>query len=111
MTKMVTNDNMKLPFKIREDVERNISEERDLLVLSMIDANTKYQERQLKILRNIHKRVTEDTDSVVRCNNCKHTETDNTEDQAIYCKKWDRWEMPKDFFCGYGERKNAEKDI
>ena len=42
---------------------------------------------------------------VVRCGKCKHTETDGCEDPAIYCKKWDRWEMPPDFYCGYGERK------
>lgn len=42
---------------------------------------------------------------VVRCEKCKHTETDGCEDPAIYCKKWDRWEMPPDFYCGYGERR------
>jgi hypothetical protein len=42
---------------------------------------------------------------VVRCKDCKHTDTDGCETPAIYCKKWDRWEMPEDFFCSYGERK------
>ena len=42
----------------------------------------------------------------VRCKDCKHTETDGCSDPAIYCKKWDRWEMPEDFFCSYGERKD-----
>lgn len=43
---------------------------------------------------------------VVRCGKCKHAETDGCEDPAIYCKKWDRWEMPHNFYCGYGERKS-----
>lgn len=49
-----------------------------------------------------------DAVEVVRCKDCKHTKTDECEDPAIYCKKWDRWEMPEDFFCGYGERKPDE---
>lgn len=51
-----------------------------------------------------------DSVEVVQCKDCAHTETDGTREPAIYCKKWDRWEMPEDFFCGYGKRKNAEKD-
>jgi hypothetical protein len=43
---------------------------------------------------------------VVRCKDCKHTDDDGC--GAIYCEKWDRWEMPEDFFCSYGERKNNE---
>lgn len=46
-----------------------------------------------------------DAVEVVRCGKCAHTETDGCEVPAIYCKKWDRWEMPEDFFCAYGERK------
>lgn len=42
---------------------------------------------------------------VIRCKDCKHTETDGCADPAIYCQKWDRWEMPEDFFCAYGERR------
>lgn len=42
-------------------------------------------------------------EKIVHCKDCKHTDTDGC--GAIYCEKWDRWEMPKDFFCGYGERK------
>lgn len=42
---------------------------------------------------------------VVRCKDCKHADTGECEPQAIYCKKWDRWEMPEDFFCKFGERK------
>lgn len=49
-----------------------------------------------------------DAVEVVRCGECKHTETDGCEDPAIYCKKWDRWEMPPDFFCSYGERRIDE---
>lgn len=41
------------------------SEERDRLVLSMIDANAKYQERQLEVLKSIHERVVGDTVAVV----------------------------------------------
>ena len=40
---------------------------------------------------------------LVRCKDCKHTETDGID--AIYCKKWDRWEMPEDFYCAYGAPK------
>lgn len=47
-----------------------------------------------------------DVEEVVRCKKCKHTDTDGC--GAIYCEKWDRWEMPEDFFCGYGERKYDE---
>lgn len=42
---------------------------------------------------------------VVRCKDCKHTKTDGMEEPAIYCKKWDEWEMPNDFFCAFGERR------
>lgn len=40
---------------------------------------------------------------VVRCKDCKRTKDDGC--GAIYCQKWDRWEMPEDFFCRYGERR------
>ena len=43
---------------------------------------------------------------VVRCKDCKHTGTDGL--GAIYCEKWDRWEMPEDFFCYYGKRKDGD---
>ncbi|MBQ4187433.1 MAG: hypothetical protein II642_06085, partial [Firmicutes bacterium] len=35
-----------------------------------------------------------DVAEVVRCAECKHSKTDGMDDPAIYCKKWDRWEMP-----------------
>ena len=41
---------------------------------------------------------------LVHCKECKHIDTDGC--GAIYCEKWDRWEMPEDFFCSYGERKD-----
>lgn len=41
--------------------------------------------------------------SVVRCKNCKHTETDGC--GAIYCEKHDIWEVPEDGYCYLGERK------
>ena len=114
------------------------SDERDRLVLSMIDANAKYQERQLKILRNIHKRVTEDTVPVVRCNDCKYfkpayfkaddgTETTwdetfsfNDRSDGIHygarCKherntaygQKDMAFRKADDFCSYGERREGE---
>lgn len=27
------------------------------------------------------------------------------EDPAIYCEKWDRWEMPPDGFCWLGKKR------
>lgn len=50
----------------------------------------------------------DDVAPVVLCKDCKHTDTDGCADPAIYCKKWDRWEMPEYFFCAYGERKNND---
>ena len=47
-----------------------------------------------------------DCAKVVRCKDCKHTDTDGCKDPAIYCKVWDRWEMPEDGFCSYGERRS-----
>ena len=76
------------------------SDERDRLVLSMMDANAKYQERQLKILRNIHKRVTEDTVPVVRCKDCKRFEVCFP---TPHIKK-----MHEHGFCSYGERREGE---
>lgn len=43
---------------------------------------------------------------IVRCGECKHTKDDGL--GAIYCMKWDRWEMPENFFCAYGEREVQE---
>ena len=48
--------------------------------------------------------IAPDVVSVVRCKDCKHTLIDG--ETAIYCEKWDRWEVPEDFFCGYGKRRN-----
>ena len=52
---------------------------------------------------------TVDAVPVCRCSECKHTKTDGMDDPAIYCKKWDRWEMPSDFYCKYGERKGGDE--
>lgn len=41
---------------------------------------------------------------LVRCKDCIHTEYDGC--GAIYCKVWDRWEMPEDYFCADGERRS-----
>ena len=46
-----------------------------------------------------------DVRTVVLCRDCKFTKTDDVEDPAIYCEKWDRWEMPEDYFCADGERR------
>ena len=45
-----------------------------------------------------------DAVEVCRCKGCKHTLVDG--ETVIYCEKWDRWEVPEDFFCGYGKRRN-----
>lgn len=45
-----------------------------------------------------------DVVEVVRCKDCKHTKDDGC--GAIYCKIWDRWEMPEDCFCANGKRKS-----
>lgn len=42
---------------------------------------------------------------VVLCRDCKWTNTDEVEDPAIYCWKWDRWEMPPDGFCWLGKKR------
>lgn len=46
-----------------------------------------------------------DVRSVVLCRDCKFTKTDGMEDPAIYCEKWDRWEMPPDGFCWLGKKR------
>ena len=46
---------------------------------------------------------TVDAVPVVRCRECKHTKDDGC--GAIYCKIWDKWEMPEDFYCADGERR------
>ena len=43
---------------------------------------------------------------VVRCKDCKHSADDDCD--AFYCVKWDKWEMPEDFFCGYGKRRTDD---
>ena len=43
---------------------------------------------------------------LVRCKDCKFTQTDGMDDYAIYCKKWDRWEMPPEGYCYKGRKKN-----
>ena len=46
-----------------------------------------------------------DVRPVVMCRDCKFTKTDDVEDPAIYCEKWDRWEMPPDGFCWLGKKR------
>ena len=62
-----------------------------------------------QFLTDIENCPTVDAVPVVRCKDCKHTKTDGMADPAIYCKKWDRWEMPSDFYCKYGERKGGDE--
>ena len=42
---------------------------------------------------------------LVRCRNCEHAERQAESDGSycLYCKMWDRWEMPLDGFCHYGK--------
>jgi len=52
-----------------------------------------------------------DVVEVVRCRDCEFTKRDGMDDPAIYCKKWDRWEMPPDAYCWLGKRKDGgQKD-
>jgi hypothetical protein len=48
---------------------------------------------------------TADVRPVVLCRDCKFTKTDGCEPPAIYCEKWDRWEMPEDAYCYLGKRR------
>lgn len=57
----------------------------------------------------ILKAPTIEAEPVVYCKDCKHTDTDGC--GAIYCKKWDRWEMEHDFYCAYGERKENNGQV
>ena len=56
---------------------------------------------------------TVDAVSVVRCGECKHSET--SEDNSLYCKHWDDhfgffWdEVKSDDYCSCGERKDHER--
>ena len=50
-----------------------------------------------------------DVRPVVMCRDCKFTKTDDVEDPAIYCEKWDRWEMPPDGFCWLGKKKKGNQ--
>ena len=44
---------------------------------------------------------------IVRCRDCEHTKLQAEEDGSycIYCRMWDRWEMPPNGFCHYGKEK------
>ena len=54
---------------------------------------------------NRHDLPAADVRPVVMCKECKWTKTDGMEDPAIYCEKWDRWEMPPDGFCWLGKKR------
>ncbi len=51
-----------------------------------------------------------DVAEVVRCRDCKYTNRDGADDPAIYCKQWDRWEMPPEAYCWLGKRKDGGQD-
>lgn len=51
----------------------------------------------------VDKQPTIDAVPVVRCRECKYTETDCVDN--IHCQKWDRWEMPPDGYCALGQRR------
>ncbi len=57
----------------------------------------------------IEKKVSEFVDDnyveVVRCKDCRHTKRDGF--GTIYCNVWDRWEMPDNAYCSYGEREGG----
>lgn len=57
------------------------------------------------LLQTIDNIPAADVREVVLCRDCKWTKADGMEDPAIYCKKWDRWEMPPDGFCWLGEKR------
>ena len=40
-------------------------------------------------------------EELIRCKECGNTETDGL--GAIYCKQWDRLEMPEDGFCAWAK--------
>lgn len=44
-----------------------------------------------------------DAVEVCRCGQCQFTETDCVD--AIYCQRWDRWEMEPDGYCAWGQRR------
>ena len=47
--------------------------------------------------------VCKDFAEIVYCGNCKYAKKDGS--GAIYCRKWDAWELPEKGFCFLGERK------
>lgn len=49
--------------------------------------------------------ITPDVAEIVRCKDCKYTKKGGCEPPAIYCEKWDRWEMPEDAYCYLGRKK------
>ena len=55
-------------------------------------------------LKMIKEAPAADVAPVVRCRDCRHTQTDGF--GAIYCEKWDRWEMPPDAYCYLGAKKD-----
>ena len=92
------------------------SEESERLVLSMVEANRKYQERQLEILRSLHEKVTGELVPVVRCKDCRWWKNINAVNGCGLCKHSvftleddtiDPLTEPNDF-CSYGERSEGE---
>ena len=40
---------------------------------------------------------------VIQCKDCKNSKNESVESNLVYCEVWDRYGMPKEFFCGYGK--------
>jgi len=66
------------------------------------------EEREDNVVDMIESIPAADVRLVVLCQNCKWTKTDGMEDPAIYCEKWDRWEMPPDGFCWLGKKREED---
>ena len=58
----------------------------------------------IEAIRNI---PAADVRPVVLCADCQYTKSDGC--GAIYCEKWDMWEMPPDGFCYKGKRRGGNE--
>lgn len=59
--------------------------------------------RQTELVDAIDSIPAVDAVEVCRCGQCQFTETDCVD--AIYCQRWDRWEMEPDGYCAWGQRR------
>ncbi len=83
-----------------EEISKQIPDcEKCLLIV----ANCKKQGHYdgcMKQRETIKKAIEALSTDIVRCKDCKYTETDGY--GVIYCQIWDRWEMPGEGFCFRG---------